>query len=56
MILKGLVKNDLCRFIAAYFLDDVFASPGEFSEYQVMAIFGYSLQIYGDFLDIRIWQ
>ena len=51
MILKGLVKKMIfADFIAAYFLDDVFASPGEFSGMaQVMAIFGYSLQIYGDF-------
>lgn len=51
MILKGLIKKMVfADFIAAYFLDDVFASPGDFSGMaQVIAIFGYSLQIYGDF-------
>jgi len=51
MILKGLIKKMVfADFIAVYFLDQVFASPDEFSgAANLVAIFGYSLQIYGDF-------
>lgn len=51
MILKGLIKKMIfADFIAVYFLDHVFASPDQFSgAANVLAIFGYSLQIYGDF-------
>lgn len=51
MILKGLIKKMVfADYIAVYFLDYVFADPGQFSGMaNVIAIFGYSLQIYGDF-------
>ncbi len=51
MILKGLVKKMVfADFIAVYFLDYVFADPLQFSGMaNLIAIFGYSLQIYGDF-------
>jgi D-alanyl-lipoteichoic acid acyltransferase DltB (MBOAT superfamily) len=51
MILKGLVKKMVfADFIAAYFLDDVFKNPSEFSGMAILiAVFGYTLQIYGDF-------
>lgn len=51
MILKGLVKKMLfADFIAAYFLDDVFNDPTQYSGMaNLIAIFGYTLQIYGDF-------
>ncbi|SFU51110.1 D-alanyl-lipoteichoic acid acyltransferase DltB, MBOAT superfamily [Pustulibacterium marinum] len=51
MILKGLVKKMLfADFIAMHFLDRVFDAPEMFSGFaNVMAMIGYSLQIYGDF-------
>ena len=51
MIMKGLIKKMIfADYIAVYFLDHVFASPDEFSGMaNLIAIFGYSLQIYGDF-------
>ncbi|MEM9686017.1 MAG: MBOAT family O-acyltransferase [Bacteroidota bacterium] len=51
LILKGLIKKMLfADFIAMHFLDRVFDSPEMFSGFaNVMAMFGYSLQIYGDF-------
>jgi D-alanyl-lipoteichoic acid acyltransferase DltB (MBOAT superfamily) len=51
MILKGLVKKMLfADFIAMHFLDRVFDSPEMYSGFaNIMAMIGYSLQIYGDF-------
>lgn len=51
MILKGLIKKMIfADFIAVYFLDDVFKNPDDFSGMaNVVAMFGYTLQIYGDF-------
>ena len=51
MIMKGLIKKMIfADFLAVYFLDHVFQTPGDYSGMaQVLAIFGYSLQIYGDF-------
>ena len=51
MILKGLIKKMVfADYLAAYFLDDVFANPDEFSgTANLLAIIGYTLQIYGDF-------
>ncbi|MBU2951695.1 MBOAT family protein [Tamlana agarivorans] len=51
MILKGLIKKMIfADFIAMHFLDRVFDSPEMFSGFaNVMAMFGYTLQIYGDF-------
>lgn len=50
-ILKGLIKKMIfADFIAANFLDRVFDAPEMFSGFtNIMALFGYSLQIYGDF-------
>ena len=50
-ILKGLVKKMIfADFIAMHFLDKVFDAPEMFSGFaNVMAMIGYSLQIYGDF-------
>ncbi|WP_194768677.1 MBOAT family O-acyltransferase [Tamlana sp. I1] len=51
MILKGLIKKMIfADFIAMHFLDRVFDAPEMFSGFaNVMAMFGYTLQIYGDF-------
>lgn len=51
MILKGLIKKMIfADFIAMHFLDRVFDTPEMFSGFaNVMAMIGYSLQIYGDF-------
>lgn len=51
MILKGLIKKMVfADFIAMNFMDRVFDMPEMFSGFtNIMAIFGYSLQIYGDF-------
>ncbi len=51
MILKGLVKKMIfADFIAMHFLDKVFDAPEMFSGFaNIMAMIGYSLQIYGDF-------
>lgn len=51
LILKGLVKKMIfADFIAMHFLDRVFDAPEMFSGFtNVMAMIGYSLQIYGDF-------
>ncbi|GET45151.1 MBOAT family O-acyltransferase [Capnocytophaga felis] len=51
MILKGLIKKMIfADFIAMHFLDQVFDNPAMFSGFSnVMALIGYSLQIYGDF-------
>ncbi|WP_228851225.1 MBOAT family O-acyltransferase [Aegicerativicinus sediminis] len=50
-ILKGFVKKMIfADFIAMHFLDKVFDAPEMFSGFaNVMAMIGYSLQIYGDF-------
>ncbi|WP_392420549.1 MBOAT family O-acyltransferase [Capnocytophaga canis] len=51
LILKGLVKKMIfADFIALHFLDQVFDNPTMYSGFaNIMAIIGYSLQIYGDF-------
>ncbi|MFI2743194.1 MBOAT family O-acyltransferase [Zhouia sp. PK063] len=51
LILKGLIKKMIfADFIAMHFLDSVFNAPQLFSGFtNVMAMIGYSLQIYGDF-------
>lgn len=51
MILKGLIKKMIfADYIAMHFLDKVFDAPQMFSGFtNVMAMIGYSLQIYGDF-------
>ncbi len=51
LILKGLIKKMLfADFIAMHFLDRVFDAPEMYSGFaNVMAMIGYSLQIYGDF-------
>ncbi|WP_066220548.1 MBOAT family O-acyltransferase [Formosa haliotis] len=51
LILKGLIKKMLfADFIAMHFLDRVFDTPEMFSGFaNIMAMIGYSLQIYGDF-------
>ncbi|MGB1269187.1 MAG: MBOAT family O-acyltransferase [Flavobacteriaceae bacterium] len=51
MILIGLIKKMVfADYIAANFLDRVFDAPEMFSGFtNIMALFGYSLQIYGDF-------
>lgn len=51
MILKGLVKKMiLADFIATQFLDVVFKMPDAYPGFALLfAIFGYSLQVYGDF-------
>lgn len=51
MILKGLIKKMIfADFIAMHFLDRVFDAPEMFSGFaNMMAMIGYSLQIYGDF-------
>lgn len=51
MILKGLIKKMLfADYIAMHFMDRVFDAPEMYSGFtNVMAMIGYSLQIYGDF-------
>jgi alginate O-acetyltransferase complex protein AlgI len=51
LILKGLVKKMIfADFIAQRFLDRVFDAPEMHSGFEnIMAMIGYSLQIYGDF-------
>ena len=51
LILKGLIKKMIfADFIALHFLDQVFDNPSMFSGFtNIMALIGYSLQIYGDF-------
>ncbi len=51
MILKGLIKKMIfADYIAMHFMDRVFDAPEMFSGFtNIMALFGYSLQIYGDF-------
>lgn len=51
LILKGLIKKMVfADFIAMHFLDKVFDAPSMFSGFtNLLALVGYSLQIYGDF-------
>lgn len=51
MIIKGLIKKMIfADYIAMHFLDKVFDAPAMFSGFtNIMAMIGYSLQIYGDF-------
>lgn len=51
LILIGLIKKMIfADYIAANFLDRVFDAPEMFSGFtNIMALLGYSLQIYGDF-------
>ena len=50
-ILNGLMKKMfLADYIAVNFIDRVFSNPGSFSGFEnVVALFGYSLQVYADF-------
>jgi alginate O-acetyltransferase complex protein AlgI len=50
-ILNGLMKKMfLADYIAVNFIDRVFANPGSFSGFEnLVALFGYSLQVYADF-------
>ncbi len=50
-ILKGLAKKViLADFIAFYFIDTVFSDPLRSSGFEnMMAVFGYSMQVYADF-------
>ncbi len=51
LILKGLIKKMIfADFIALHFLDRVFDAPTMYSGVaNILALIGYSLQIYGDF-------
>ena len=51
LILKGLIKKMIfADFIALHFLDRVFDAPTMHSGFtNILALIGYSLQIYGDF-------
>lgn len=51
MILKGMIKKMVfADYIAMNFLDKVFDAPQMYTGFEnVMALIGYSLQIYGDF-------
>ncbi len=50
-ILNGLIKKMfLADYVAVNFVDRVFANPGSYSGFEsVMALFGYTLQVYADF-------
>ena len=50
-ILNGLLKKMfLADYIAVNFVDRVFANPASYSGFEnMMALFGYSLQVYADF-------
>lgn len=50
-IFKGLIKKMLfADFLAMHFLDRVFDTPNLYSGFtNIMALIGYSLQVYGDF-------
>jgi alginate O-acetyltransferase complex protein AlgI len=50
-IINGLLKKMfLADYIAVNFIDRVFSNPGSFSGFENMiALFGYSLQVYADF-------
>lgn len=51
LILAGLVKKIvLSDYLAVNFIDRVFSTPGAYSGAEnLMAVYGYALQIYGDF-------
>lgn len=51
LIITGLIKKVvLADFVASNFIDMVFEDPNKFSGFQnLMAVYGYALQIYGDF-------
>ncbi|MDA3880325.1 MAG: MBOAT family protein [Prolixibacteraceae bacterium] len=51
LILAGLVKKMvLSDYLAVNFIDRVFSTPGAYSGAEnLMAVYGYALQIYGDF-------
>jgi alginate O-acetyltransferase complex protein AlgI len=50
-VLKGLIKKlILADFIAVNFVDRIFANPELYTGFEnLMGIYGYSLQVYGDF-------
>ncbi|MFV8750634.1 MBOAT family O-acyltransferase [Nannocystaceae bacterium ST9] len=50
-IFKGLIKKVvLGDFIAVYFIDIVFDSPGDYTSLEnLLALYGFTLQIYADF-------
>ena len=50
-ILNGLIKKlFLADYIAVNFVDRVFSNPGSYSGFEnMMAMFGYTLQVYADF-------
>ncbi len=50
-ILNGLLKKTiLSDYIAINFIDRVFANPGSYTGFEnLMALYGYSLQVYADF-------
>jgi D-alanyl-lipoteichoic acid acyltransferase DltB (MBOAT superfamily) len=51
LILKGMIKKMIfADYIAMHFMDRVFDAPAMFTGFtNLMALIGYSLQIYGDF-------
>ncbi|HLL82041.1 MAG TPA: MBOAT family O-acyltransferase, partial [Longimicrobium sp.] len=50
LFLRGLVKKSAADFLAMSLVDRVFDLPSHYSTLEVMAaIYGYALQIYGDF-------
>ncbi|HRY99267.1 MAG TPA: MBOAT family O-acyltransferase [Bacteroidales bacterium] len=51
LILKGMIKKMIfADYLAMHFMDKVFDAPAMFTGFtNVMALIGYSLQIYGDF-------
>jgi len=50
-ILNGLIKKlFLADYVAVNFVDRIFANPGSYSGFEnMMALFGYTLQVYADF-------
>ncbi len=50
-ILNGLLKKTLLSdYIAVNFIDRIFANPGSYTGFEnLMALYGYSLQVYADF-------
>ena len=63
-ILNGLLKKFfLADYIAVSFIDRVFSNPGSYSGFEnMMALFGYTLQVYADFsgytdiaIGVAIW-
>ncbi len=50
LIINGLMKKVLISDYISGFVDRIFASPGSFSGFEnLMAVYGYSIQIYCDF-------